>query len=1102
MRRQTDGTTDGTTDRTTDAAPGLSGQATVAVKSGGQRHPVRLRWIVTLPVAAILLLTVAAVVTQRRAHRRGVQMAFEQSGDHVVYSLAQRLSIYAELLQSVSALFETTERIEEPAFQGFVERTCGQHPEVQGIGWAPLVRAQQRDAFLAQQQRRWPGYQFQRWVGDPDSRSGQWQTQREPWSSRYYPLTWFWPEAPNSTAAGIDFLSHPDRREAIDAAIRQDRTMASGPLEVVSEKKQARGIVLARSIHSGAATVSDDGSNQTSSSVVVAALRFAPIVAAVLSNEDREALILRISDSSPGTSGQLVLFQDPRWAVAQHGRPTSHQMISFAGRQYACEFIATDQFIGSQSNQTGLWIAMAGLATATLAGALIQTMVSRNETIQRLVDHRTEAIRVAKERLAIAKNEVEAIFDSTPAPLLIVDHRDRVTGANDAARSLFGDEANSVIGRPVRELIWWPRRPIDASVCPELIQQGCRSAAATTSSNLSLSFTPEGAVGVRDDETAFPIETRCRRIQIPSQKQNGSTEPPLLYLLSVTDLTERLKNQENLRESEQRMDLALAGADLGTWDWDLVGDRVTYSDRWGEMLGLQPHQLRPTVESWKGLIHPSDSQAAQDAIENHLRGHTPQYNAEYRMRHSAGHWIWVLARGRITHRGIDGVPRRICGTQMDITDRRTAEERLRDKQVEIQQIFEALPDAVVVTNLRRQIVRVNSAFTRIFGHEAGEVLGRDTQYLYADPEDYQRKGTERFNDQGKTDYRPYEVLYRRRDGQTFPSETIGTTVLDGQHRVVGYLGLIRDITERREAQTQLQDSYAALKVSNSALRQSNAELDQFAYVASHDLRGPLRGIAYLAQWVTEDCGASLSPDGLKHLRDMGRMIRRMEQFLSDLLTYSRIGRKPVGVQRFDVTELLGELRLMVDPSNVATLKWPDESLILNTGRSTLQRVLLNLIGNAIRHHRPRDTPVGAETIVPDGGGVSTPAGGGVIELASRPLVEIAWRLVHPEISAGTDDREQLIQFTIDDNGAGIEPAFRKRIFDMFCTLKPRDEVEGSGMGLAIVKKLIESRGGSIDVTDNPRGGARFVFTWPQHRDLAEFKPAGQPAPPSLDMLPS
>ncbi len=1039
--------------------------------SNDGRDGTRSLWIVTVPVVAILMLTATAMVLHGRVHRQAVQMAFDQNGDQITYLLAQRLSIYAETLQSVSALFEASGRVDEATFTDFAERVCGDHPEIQGIGWAPRVAASERDEFVRQQRRRLPGFELQRWVGNPAADGGRWRAQGDRWAETYYPLTWFWPQSANANAAGIDFFSHPGRREVIEAAMRENKTMASRPLEIVSRNDQTRGIVMARPI--GSPPLPDQAASPSQApSVVVAALRFAPIVEAVLSVQLRQTLRVCISDDSSVSTGQSILYRDPQFdrrGVPSPGwqpggkRPGTQKFVQFGGRRYRCEFVATDQFIASQDSPAGLWIALGGLATAVMAGALIQSLVSRTDTIQRTVDQRTEAIRVANDHLAIAKAEVEAVFHSTPTPLLVVDQGDRVTGANQAARSLFGDRpGEEIVGRRLNEMIWWPRRPAEASVCSELINRDA---------------TPEGAVGVRDNSNAFPIETRCRQIRRPGQPHVSQSQPPAIFLLSITDLTERLQNQESLRESEQRMDLALTGADLGTWDWDLINDQITYSDRWGEMLGLQPHQLRGSVQLWKGLIHPSDLQPAQAAMRDHLDGRTEQYNAEYRMRHSAGHWIWVLARGRITHRGIEGRPRRICGTQMDITDRRTAEEKLRDKQVEIQQIFEALPDAVVVTNLQRQIVLVNSAFSRIFGYDAKEAVGRPTQFFYADPDDDQRLRADGFDRRGSIDYRPYEINYRRQNGEIFPSETIGTTVLDGHHRVVGHLGLIRDITERRQAETELEESYAALKVSNTALRLSNAELDQFAYVASHDLRGPLRGIAYLAQWVIEDCGEALTQEGQKHLADMQRMIRRMEQFLTDLLSYSRIGRKPVEVQRLELGPMLSEMKLMVDPNDEATLRWPDRSLVMVTARSTLQRVLLNLISNAIRHH-----------IKPSGDTISRSSPQSV-----RPVVQIGWReLVDPSASpaasadsnwSSNNQSESMVQFTVDDNGPGIEPEFRDRVFDMFCTLRPRDEVEGSGMGLAIVKKLIETRGGTIRVDESPLGGARFVFTWPMNRDL-------------------
>jgi signal transduction histidine kinase len=223
------------------------------------------------------------------------------------------------------------------------------------------------------------------------------------------------------------------------------------------------------------------------------------------------------------------------------------------------------------------------------------------------------------------------------------------------------------------------------------------------------------------------------------------------------------------------------------------------------------------------------------------------------------------------------------------------------------------------------------------------------------------------------------------------------------------------------------------------LERSNRELDQFAYVASHDLKAPLRGISQLADWIREDAGGLLPPATQEHLAKLQGRVRRMDMLLNDLLSYSRAGRQRHTLEEIDSATLIHNVveMLALPPGFIITV--PETLPVLTGERIPLESVFRNLIGNAIKHHK-------------------NPSEGRVT------------------ISATV--RDKLVEFAITDNGPGIDPRFHQRVFEMFQTLQPRDQVEGSGVGLAMVKKLVESRGGTITVQSAPGEGATFCFTWP------------------------
>ena len=220
------------------------------------------------------------------------------------------------------------------------------------------------------------------------------------------------------------------------------------------------------------------------------------------------------------------------------------------------------------------------------------------------------------------------------------------------------------------------------------------------------------------------------------------------------------------------------------------------------------------------------------------------------------------------------------------------------------------------------------------------------------------------------------------------------------------------------------------------LKRSNVELDTFAYVASHDLKAPLRGIRSLAQWIEMDVEETASEETMGNLRLLKNRVDRLDS----LLTYSRIGRKTNLVEKVNLGQLVAEITEYLAPDPGFIIACQDGMTTLSTPKAPLEQVLLNLVSNAIKHH----------------------------DLGSGKVI----------VSA--QDRGEMVEFRVEDDGPGIPTEFHGRIFQMFQTLKPRDQVEGSGMGLAIVKKTIESFGGHIQVESLPSGrGTAFVFSWPK-----------------------
>ncbi len=225
------------------------------------------------------------------------------------------------------------------------------------------------------------------------------------------------------------------------------------------------------------------------------------------------------------------------------------------------------------------------------------------------------------------------------------------------------------------------------------------------------------------------------------------------------------------------------------------------------------------------------------------------------------------------------------------------------------------------------------------------------------------------------------------------------------------------------------------------LERSNRDLDQFAYVASHDLKAPLRAIATLSGWIEEDLGDGLSEEGREQLKLLRSRVRRMDGLIDGILRYSRVGRTSVQDEEVNVEAMLHELIEMLAPPTQFKITIGPGMPVLLAPRLRLEQIFSNLINNAIKYHDRED---------------------GRIEVT-------------------VSRQERFYEFTVADDGPGIAPEHHERVFRMFQTLQPRDKIESTGLGLALVKKLVEEEGGRITLESDVGQGAKFRFTWPLDR---------------------
>ncbi len=441
-------------------------------------------------------------------------------------------------------------------------------------------------------------------------------------------------------------------------------------------------------------------------------------------------------------------------------------------------------------------------------------------------------------------------------------------------------------------------------------------------------------------------------------------------------------------------------------------------------LGKTPDELMPGLAA---MVDP--------LIEQVFVTGQPIYNLEVsrRLPPATDLRYWLISYYPV----MDGPTLRFVGCMVvEISEQKRAAEALRTSNERFRIALQNAPLVVYTVDLD---LRYTWMHNPQLGFSSEQIIGkRDDELLPPDSAAPLIKFKQEVLADGVSLRREFNFWHA---GRHYDYDLTAEPLRDEQNQIIGLTVAALDITDLRQHEANLQALNESLEQRiaqrTAELTHRNAELDAFAYVASHDLKAPLRAIDHLAAWISDDAGALLPPPSGAHLVKLRGRVKRMEKLLDDLLAYSRIGRLEGALETVDIGALIADIIHLLGPPDGFRIHVQQPMPHLTTQRTGLELVLRNLISNALKHH-------------------NHPAG---------------------QISVTAQDLGNAIEFAVTDDGPGIEETFHARIFQMFQTLHPRDQVEGSGMGLAIVKKVVESRGGRVQVQSAAGRGATFRFTW-------------------------
>ena len=637
--------------------------------------------------------------------------------------------------------------------------------------------------------------------------------------------------------------------------------------------------------------------------------------------------------------------------------------------------------------------------------------------------HAEDELRLSRALAQYQLLEIEAIYQTAPIGLAVLDVDLRFQRVNRTLAEMNGVTIADHIGRTVREVI-----PHLADGNEPLLRQVLESGKPLL--NLELSGETDAQPGIYRTWIAN---------YYPLTDGNGQS---FSINVVVQEITDRKRTEEALRNSEERLRMGLQAAQMGTWDWNILENKIIWSSNMEALFGLASGEFDGSYEQFVARLHPEDRDRVLEAIDAAMPPGA-NYDIEFRVLYPDGTIRWALSQGRVFH-DASGQPVRMTGIDLDISDRKISEAILKESEERFRSTFEQASVGIAHVALDGRWLLVNPKLCEIFGYTQAELLyGYFQDITYPDDLAQDRECIRQML-ADEIQLVELEKRYIHKLGRIVWINVTGTLRHDSSGAPLYFIVSIEDITYRKQAEFSLQAQAVQLAETTALVELRNQELNRFSYIVSHDLKAPLRGISNLTTWIQEDLPGTVDPDILANLELIRSRISRMDSLIDGSLEYARVGSTTASLETFSVEQLLAEIvdSLSIPASFVVEL--PTELPPIRTNRVLLSQVLANLIGNAYKHH---DSPGEA--------------------LRERPEGRIQV-LVQPDA--------EMWEFSVIDDGCGIAPENQAQVFDIFKTLSGGDK-NNTGVGLSIVKKLVETQGGKVTLESQLGIGTTFSFTW-------------------------
>ena len=521
-------------------------------------------------------------------------------------------------------------------------------------------------------------------------------------------------------------------------------------------------------------------------------------------------------------------------------------------------------------------------------------------------------------------------------------------------------------------------------------------------------------------------------------------DKPISYIAIRTDINKRKLTEFAIKENKERLELVMESTGVGIWDWFMMTGEIHFNSRWAAIVGYSVEELQPfSMSTWSEMVHAEDLSRSAKAMEQHFDGVTNHYECEMRFKHKQGHWVWALDSGRLVEKDENGIPKRMIGTLLDISERKKAEQLQQQSELRFMALFRDSSDPMLLID-QFEFVESNMAAAKMLGYsDTKHFMQHSPAEFSPATQDDGRSSAEKSSEMiqialDKGVHR-FEWLHKKLDGELIPVEVslAVTPILIGGRTVVHCIW--RDLTLIKQAEAEL------IKAKEAA-ENANKIKSEFLANMSHEIRTPMNGVIGMTELLLDN---ELQPEQENQALTIKRSAESLLTVINDILDFSKIeaGKLELEILEFDLGILLEDIAdtfsLQAIEKGLEFICSVNPSLPQwykgDPGR--VRQILTNLIGNALKFTEQGEVVVNYELLL-------------------------------------TEEGQLRLRFTVKDTGIGLSAEQQTHLFQKFSQAdgSTTRKFGGTGLGLAISKQLVELMGGEVGIESELGQGSTFWFT--------------------------